>query len=68
MAAYNATKGALISLARQLAAQWGKRGVRVNALAPGYFPTELTGFLADPVFDSSIPEGTLLGRPQPCQR
>jgi len=62
MAAYNASKGAVISLTRQLAAQWGTRGVRVNALAPGYFPTELTGFLADPAFASSIRERTLLGR------
>jgi NAD(P)-dependent dehydrogenase (short-subunit alcohol dehydrogenase family) len=62
MAAYNATKGALVNLTRQLAAQWGGRGVRVNALAPGYFPTELTGFLADPAFDSSIRERTLLER------
>jgi NAD(P)-dependent dehydrogenase (short-subunit alcohol dehydrogenase family) len=62
MAAYNATKGALISLTRQLAAQWGEHGVRVNALAPGYFPTELTGFLADPGFERSIREHTLLGR------
>jgi len=62
MAAYNATKGALISLTRQLAAQWGGRGVRVNALAPGYFPTELTGHLADAGFASSIREHTLLAR------
>ncbi|MBV9595659.1 MAG: SDR family oxidoreductase [Chloroflexi bacterium] len=62
MAAYNATKGALISFTRQLAAQWGERGVRVNALAPGYFPTELTGFLTDPDLDRSIRERTLLGR------
>jgi NAD(P)-dependent dehydrogenase (short-subunit alcohol dehydrogenase family) len=62
MAAYNATKGAVVNLTRQLAAQWGERGVRVNALAPGYFPTELTGFLADPDFQRSIREHTLLAR------
>jgi NAD(P)-dependent dehydrogenase (short-subunit alcohol dehydrogenase family) len=62
MAAYNTTKGALISLTRQLATQWGGRGVRVNALAPGYFPTELTGFLSDPAFARSICEHTLLAR------
>ena len=62
MAAYNASKGALVQLTRQLAAQWGERGVRVNALAPGYFPTELTGHLADPGFAQSIREHTLLAR------
>jgi NAD(P)-dependent dehydrogenase (short-subunit alcohol dehydrogenase family) len=62
MAAYNATKGALVNLTRQLAAQWGERGVRVNALAPGYFPTDLTGHLADADFARSIREHTLLGR------
>jgi NAD(P)-dependent dehydrogenase (short-subunit alcohol dehydrogenase family) len=66
MAAYNATKAALINLTRHLAAVWGQDGVRVNALAPGYFPTELTGFLADPVFAQSIRDRTLLGRvPEP---
>ncbi|HEX9031981.1 MAG TPA: SDR family oxidoreductase [Streptosporangiaceae bacterium] len=62
MAGYNATKGALISLTRHLAAVWGPKGVRVNALAPGYFPTELTGFLANPAFAQSIRDRTLLGR------
>jgi NAD(P)-dependent dehydrogenase (short-subunit alcohol dehydrogenase family) len=62
MAAYSATKGALVSLTRQLAAQWGERGVRVNALAPGYFPTELTGHLADADFARSIRQHTLLAR------
>ncbi len=67
MAAYNATKGALVNLTRHLAAQWGQHGVRVNALAPGYFPTELTGHLADPGFARSIREHTLLGRPPALQ-
>jgi NAD(P)-dependent dehydrogenase (short-subunit alcohol dehydrogenase family) len=66
MAAYNATKAALINLTRHLAAVWGQDGVRVNALAPGYFPTELTGFLAEPAFAQSICDRTLLGRvPEP---
>jgi NAD(P)-dependent dehydrogenase (short-subunit alcohol dehydrogenase family) len=62
MAAYNATKAALINLTRHLAAVWGHDGVRVNALAPGYFPTELTGHLTDPAVTRSIRERTLLGR------
>jgi NAD(P)-dependent dehydrogenase (short-subunit alcohol dehydrogenase family) len=62
MAAYNATKGALTNLTRHLAAQWGERGVRVNALAPGYFPTDLTGNLADPDFAAIVSARTLLGR------
>ena len=42
---YTASKGAVINLTRELACQWARRGVRVNALAPGFFPSEIT----DPV-------------------
>jgi NAD(P)-dependent dehydrogenase (short-subunit alcohol dehydrogenase family) len=66
MTAYNTSKGGLIAFTRQLAAQWGRRGVRVNALAPGYFPTEMTGFFDDDTLRRAIERRTLLRRlPEP---
>src|SRR6476659_1776505 len=41
---YNASKAAVHHLTRSLAAEWGKRGVRVNAVAPTYIETSLTKF------------------------
>jgi NAD(P)-dependent dehydrogenase (short-subunit alcohol dehydrogenase family) len=41
-AGYAASKGGLVSVTRELAAQWARRGVRVNALAPGWFRSEMT--------------------------
>lgn len=41
-ASYCASKGALVNLTRQLGCEWGRKGVRVNALAPGWFPSEMT--------------------------
>ncbi len=51
-ASYCASKGAIINLTRELAVQWAARSVRVNCIAPGWFPSELTaGMLED---DKSI--------------
>lgn len=46
-AAYCASKGGLINLTRELAVQWARHGIRVNALAPGFFPSEATAELLD---------------------
>lgn len=45
--AYNASKGGLINFTRALAAEWGAKGITANALAPGYFPSRLTGYVLD---------------------
>lgn len=39
---YCASKGAVINLTREFALQWARKGVRVNALSPGWFPSEMT--------------------------
>ena len=41
-AGYAASKGGLVSLTRELAAQWARTGIRVNTLAPGWFRSEMT--------------------------
>jgi NAD(P)-dependent dehydrogenase (short-subunit alcohol dehydrogenase family) len=39
---YNASKGAVITFTKDLAAKWGPRGIHVNAIAPGFFPTKMS--------------------------
>ncbi len=63
---YAASKGAIIALTKALAKELGTRGVRVNAVAPGYIATELTGVLSDEITDflrSNTPLGRL-GTPE----
>ena len=40
--AYSASKGAVVSFTRDLAVKWARHGVRVNALAPGWFPSDMS--------------------------
>ncbi|MEX0321598.1 MAG: SDR family oxidoreductase [Puniceicoccaceae bacterium] len=60
---YAAAKGGLKMLTRAMAAEWAGRNIQINAIAPGYFVTELTEALkADPKFDGWICGRTPAGR------
>jgi NAD(P)-dependent dehydrogenase (short-subunit alcohol dehydrogenase family) len=63
LAGYGATKAGVVSLTRELAAQWGRRGVRVNAIAPSFFPSNTSGWLQDPDQVTWISQHAPLGRP-----
>lgn len=45
--AYTASKGGVVALTRDLAVKWAPHGVRVNAIAPGWFPTKMSTALLD---------------------
>jgi gluconate 5-dehydrogenase len=62
-AAYCAAKGGLMTLCRQLAAEWAPHGITVNSVAPTFIRTEQVGkMLADPAFYAELVARIPLGR------
>ena len=58
---YNSSKGAVISMTRDLATAWAPHGINVNAIAPGWFPTRMSGGLIEQ-FEEKMLEGIPLHR------
>ncbi|WP_070119738.1 SDR family oxidoreductase [Bacillus marinisedimentorum] len=56
---YNSSKGAVITFTKDLAVKWGPKGIYVNALAPGFFPTKMSKGLLEEG-GAAIKEGTPL--------
>jgi len=62
-ASYAASKAGILGLTRELAGQWGRRGIRVNAIVPGWFDTEMTdGLFANDKSAGWVHRNTMLGR------
>ncbi len=59
--AYNTSKGGLVNLTRALAGEWAPHGIRVNALAPGFFPSKMSAGVLK-LIDKQIIAMTPLGR------
>lgn len=65
LAGYAASKAGVLGLTRELASNWGRRGIRVNAVAPGFFPSRMTVGMLEKVqesYEELLPAGRI-GRP-----
>lgn len=62
-AGYAASKAAILGVTRELAGQWGRRGIRVNSLVPGWFDTEMTdGLFENEKSAAWVRRNTMLNR------
>ena len=62
MIAYHTSKGAVVNFTRALAGDWGRHGITVNALAPGFFPSKMTKGTLEAVGADKLAAGAPLRR------
>ncbi len=60
--AYNTSKGAAVNFTRTLAGEWGKYGITVNAIAPGFFPSKMTKGVLKTFGEDTLAAHSPLGR------
>jgi gluconate 5-dehydrogenase len=60
--AYNTSKAAVINFTRTLAGEWGRHGITVNAIAPGFFPSKMTKGILAAVGADTLAQQAPLGR------
>ncbi|MBZ8140087.1 gluconate 5-dehydrogenase [Rubrivivax gelatinosus] len=60
--AYGTSKGAVVNFTRTLAGEWGRHGINVNALAPGFFPSKMTRGTLEAVGEQRLAAAAPLGR------
>lgn len=56
---YHAAKGGVVNLTRALAAEWGKHGITVNSICPGYFYTDLTTTTLDSAYFQALAKNNI---------
>ena len=60
--AYNTSKAAVINFTRTLAGEWGRFGITVNSIAPGFFPSKMTKGVLETIGEAGLAKDAPLGR------